>query len=59
MLAIDCPGGHRLEAPDRAHPHYEREALTRSWVGYFERRRSEAGVCAPRPYLIIQGRRVD
>ena len=37
----------------------EREALGGDWVEYFERHRSEAGVCAPRPYLIIQGRRVD
>ena len=36
----------------------EREALKGDWVEYFERHRSESSVCAPRPYLIIQGRRV-
>jgi SAM-dependent methyltransferase len=37
----------------------ERAALRGDWVEYFERHRSDDGVCAPRPYLIIQGRRVD
>jgi ubiquinone/menaquinone biosynthesis C-methylase UbiE len=35
----------------------EREALHRDWVDYFERYRTEHGVSAPRPYLIILGRR--
>ncbi len=40
-------------------PDDEREALRRDWVEYFERHRTEAGISAPRPYLIIHGRRVD
>ena len=40
-------------------PRDERDALRRDWVEYFERHRTEAGVSAPRPYLIIHGVRVD
>jgi hypothetical protein len=29
------------------------------WLDYFERRRTEHGISAPRPYLIIVGRRRD
>jgi hypothetical protein len=39
-------------------PHDERAALRRDWVEYFECHRSEAGISAPRPYLIIHGRRL-
>lgn len=42
-----------------ARPHDEREALRRDWVEYFKRHRTEAGITAPRPYLIIHGRRLD
>jgi SAM-dependent methyltransferase len=38
-------------------PDDEREALHRDWVDYFERHRTEAGISAPRRYLIITGRR--
>jgi SAM-dependent methyltransferase len=38
-------------------PDDQREALRRDWVDYFERHRTDSGICAPRPYLIIQGRR--
>jgi SAM-dependent methyltransferase len=40
-------------------PGDDREALRRDWVEYFERHRAEAGVSAPRPYLVIHGVRVD
>ena len=35
----------------------ERAALQRDWIEYFERHRTSAGVSAPRPYLLILGRR--
>src|SRR5215207_3490643 len=35
-----------------------REALHRDWVGYYERHRTDEGISAPRPYLIILGRRL-
>jgi SAM-dependent methyltransferase len=38
-------------------PAAARAALYRDWVDYFERHRTERGVCAPRPYRIILGRR--
>jgi ubiquinone/menaquinone biosynthesis C-methylase UbiE len=38
-------------------PDHEREALRRDWVDYFERHRTASGISAPRPYLIILGRR--
>jgi SAM-dependent methyltransferase len=37
----------------------EREDLHRDWVDYFERHRTDDGISAPRPYLIIEGRRID
>jgi hypothetical protein len=27
------------------------------WIDYFERHRTPEGICAPRPYLLILGRR--
>jgi len=38
-------------------PEDEREALRRDWVDYFERHRTEQGISAPRPYVIVLGRR--
>jgi hypothetical protein len=35
----------------------ERDALHRDWVAYFERHRGEDGISAPRPYLLVAGRR--
>jgi SAM-dependent methyltransferase len=35
----------------------EREALHRDWVEYFEGHRTGCGISAPRPYLIVLGRR--
>jgi SAM-dependent methyltransferase len=35
----------------------QREALRRDWIEYFERYRGEGGISAPRPYLIVLGRR--
>jgi ubiquinone/menaquinone biosynthesis C-methylase UbiE len=35
----------------------ERAALERDWIEYFERHRTSDGVSAPRPYLLILGRR--
>jgi ubiquinone/menaquinone biosynthesis C-methylase UbiE len=35
----------------------ERDALKRDWVDYFERHRRSVGISAPRPYLLILGRR--
>ena len=35
----------------------EREALERDWIDYFERHRTPEGINAPRPYLLILGRR--
>jgi ubiquinone/menaquinone biosynthesis C-methylase UbiE len=35
----------------------ERDALRRDWVDYFERHRTPGGISAPRPYLLILGRR--
>jgi SAM-dependent methyltransferase len=35
----------------------EREALHRDWVDYFEGHRKEDGISAPRPYLLVLGRR--
>jgi ubiquinone/menaquinone biosynthesis C-methylase UbiE len=35
----------------------ERAALERDWIDYFERHRTPEGVSAPRPYLLILGRR--
>jgi SAM-dependent methyltransferase len=35
----------------------EREAVERDWIGYFERHRTPEGISAPRPYLLILGRR--
>jgi hypothetical protein len=35
----------------------ERAALERDWIEYFERHRTPAGISAPRPYLLILGRR--
>jgi SAM-dependent methyltransferase len=35
----------------------ERDALRRDWVDYFERDRTPGGISAPRPYLLILGRR--
>jgi SAM-dependent methyltransferase len=34
-----------------------REALRRDWIEYFERHRTDGGISAPRPYMIILGRR--
>jgi hypothetical protein len=36
----------------------EREALERDWIDYFERHRTLGGINAPRPYLLILGRRI-
>jgi SAM-dependent methyltransferase len=35
----------------------ERNALHRDWVAYFERHRGQDGISAPRPYLLVLGRR--
>jgi SAM-dependent methyltransferase len=35
----------------------ERAALERDWIDYFERHRTPDGISAPRPYLLILGRR--
>jgi hypothetical protein len=35
----------------------ERDALHRDWVAYFERYRGKDGINAPRPYLLVVGRR--
>ena len=35
----------------------ERAALERDWIDYFERHRTPEGISAPRPYLLILGRR--
>jgi hypothetical protein len=35
----------------------ERTALERDWIDYFERHRTAEGISAPRPYLLILGRR--
>jgi hypothetical protein len=35
----------------------EREALEHDWIEYFERHRTSDGISAPRPYLLILGRR--
>ena len=35
----------------------ERAALERDWIDYFERHRTPEGIRAPRPYLLILGRR--
>jgi hypothetical protein len=35
----------------------ERSALNRDWVAYFERHRGPDGISAPRPYLLVLGRR--
>jgi SAM-dependent methyltransferase len=35
----------------------ERDALHRDWVAYFERHRGDDGISAPRPYLLVAGRR--
>lgn len=35
----------------------ERDALHREWVAYFERYRGGGGISAPRPYLLVAGRR--
>jgi hypothetical protein len=35
----------------------ERDALHRDWVAYFERHRGRDGISAPRPYLLVAGRR--
>jgi hypothetical protein len=35
----------------------EREALEGDWIDYFERHRTPEGIRAPRPYLLILGRR--
>ena len=35
----------------------ERAALERDWIEYFERHRTPTGISAPRPYLLILGRR--
>jgi SAM-dependent methyltransferase len=37
----------------------EGAALERDWIAYFERHRTPDGISAPRPYLIILGRRRD
>jgi hypothetical protein len=37
----------------------EREALERDWIDYFEAHRTPEGINAPRPYLLILGRRRD
>jgi ubiquinone/menaquinone biosynthesis C-methylase UbiE len=36
----------------------EREALKRDWIDYFEAHRTPEGINAPRPYLLILGRRI-
>jgi hypothetical protein len=36
----------------------EQEALKRDWIDYFEAHRTPDGINAPRPYLLILGRRV-
>lgn len=52
----------RAEGPAKAGvaalPDDEREAVRRDSVEYFERQRTGAGISAPRPYLIIHGRRL-
>jgi len=35
----------------------ERAALQRDWIDYFERHRTPRGISAPRPYLLVLGRR--
>jgi 2-polyprenyl-3-methyl-5-hydroxy-6-metoxy-1,4-benzoquinol methylase len=35
----------------------ERDALHLDWVAYFERYRGPDGISAPRPYLLVVGRR--
>jgi ubiquinone/menaquinone biosynthesis C-methylase UbiE len=35
----------------------ERASLERDWIDYFERHRTAHGISAPRPYLLILGRR--
>jgi SAM-dependent methyltransferase len=35
----------------------DRVALERDWIEYFERHRTTGGIDAPRPYLLILGRR--
>lgn len=35
----------------------DRDALHRDWVAYFERHRGRDGISAPRPYLLVVGRR--
>jgi hypothetical protein len=37
----------------------EREALHRDWVDFYESHRTERGINAPRPYVVILGRRRD
>jgi SAM-dependent methyltransferase len=52
-VSSDGPAHAGLAALSRA----EREALHGDWVAYFERHREQDGISAPRPYLLILGRR--
>ena len=53
LIESDGPareGAARLSGPERA-------SLEQDWIEYFEGHRTATGISAPRPYLLILGRR--